>query len=234
MLRARLLSAALPVALLTTAPLLSACVGDRPTVALLLADASGASGQVVDADLLTERVEATCDECRVTVQDAEGDAEVQKSQARQAAAGSADVVVVEPVDADDLATLAGDDLPVVSVGELVAGSEAFVGLTDGAAPARAASDLDAARDVLLGREDSMAFVPVRTMSEQAADVAVGLLAGEPVEAPEVVDGVDTWLHESQDVTVDTLTTVLVGQGVLTLDELCDGDAAKRCVRLGLR
>ena len=49
-----------------------------------------------------------------------------------------------------------------------------------------------------------------------------------------VDGVDSWLYEHQEVTIDDLTSVLVGQGVLTLDELCSGTAEKRCERLGLR
>ena len=49
-----------------------------------------------------------------------------------------------------------------------------------------------------------------------------------------VDGVESWLYQDQDVTIDTLTSVLVGQGVLTLDELCSGATHKRCARLGLR
>ena len=69
MLRARLLTCAL-VAL---APLLAGCDGDEPTIALLVADASDSSTRAVDVERFTDRVEATCDECRVTVYDAEGD-----------------------------------------------------------------------------------------------------------------------------------------------------------------
>ena len=93
--------------------------------------------------------------------------------------------------------------------------------------------------MLLGDEESMTYVPTREMSEQAADVAVALLAGTPIndlggaEAQEV-DGVESWLYQHQDVTIDDLTSVLVGQGVLTLDELCSGTAEKRCRKLGLR
>ncbi len=46
------------------------------------------------------------------------------------------------------------------------------------------------------------------------------------------EGVQSWLFEAQDVTLDTLTTLLVGQGVLTLDELCEGETAKKCAKLG--
>ena len=91
-----------------------------------------------------------------------------------------------------------------------------------------------ARDLVLGKRDSMTYVPTIEMSEQAADVAVALLAGDPVTGGEQVEGVQSWLYPEQKVTLDTLTTVLVGQGVLTLDELCKGATAKRCERIGLR
>src|SRR6478609_1943483 len=131
MFRAQLLATALVVA-----PLLSGCAGDEPTVAVLVADGGDSSSRVVDVQRLTDRVEATCDECRVRVYDAEGDAATQKSQARQAEADSADVVVVVPVDPDDLDTLARGDLPVISLGELVPDSDRFVGLEDGSVPRR--------------------------------------------------------------------------------------------------
>jgi ABC-type xylose transport system substrate-binding protein len=229
MFRARLLAAALVVA-----PLLSGCVGDEPTIAVLVADGGDSSSRVVDVDRLTDRVESTCDECRVRVYDAEGDAAIQKRQARQAEADSADVVVVEPVDPDDLGTLAAGDLPVISLGELVPGSDRFVGLRSGSLPRRAGSDVEAARDIVRGEEKTMTYVPTGPMSDRAADLAVAYLADEPVEGGEDVDGVESWLYDDRDVTVDTLTTVLVAEGILTLDDLCSGDTSKQCARLGLR
>ncbi len=43
-----------------------------------------------------------------------------------------------------------------------------------------------------------------------------------------------WSYEYEFAPADPapLTTLLVGQGVLTLDELCEGETAKRCARLG--
>jgi ABC-type xylose transport system substrate-binding protein len=234
MLRARSSSAVLAVVLTAAAPLLSACIDDEPTVALLVADGTDSSSRAVDVDRFTERVEATCDECRVRVYDAEGDAEVQKSQARQAEAASVDAVVVVPVEPDDLGTLTGSGLPVVSLGELVPGAERHVGLEGGSLPRQEGTDLDAARDVLLGEEESMTYVPTRAMSERAADVAVAFLADATVADGEVVDGVESWLYRDQEVTVDSLTSVLVAQGVVDLDELCSGATEKRCARLGLR
>lgn len=234
MFRSRLLA----LALAALAPLLVACNGDEPTIALLVADASDSTSRAVDVQRFIDRVEATCDGCRVTAYDAEGDADTQKSQARQAEARKSDVVVVVPVDADDLASVVGPDLPVVSLGELVAGSDRFVGLEDGKVPTQEGSDLQAARNVLLGDQKSMTYVPTRAMSERAADVAVALLAGTPPgRSPEPdaeVEGVASWLYAQQEVTIDDLTSVLVRQGVLSLDELCSGTTEKRCTRLGLR
>ena len=217
-------------------PVLAGCAGDEPTVALLVADGDETS-HVVDVEAFEERVAATCDECSVTVYDAEGDAAQQKSQARQAEVESADVIVVVPVEPEDMELLTEDDVPLVSLGTLVPGAEGHVGLREAAdAEGDADSDLAAARDLILRERSSMTYVPTEDMSEQAADVAVALLADIPVpegavEAEEV-EGVQSWLFETQDVILDTLTTLLVGQGVLTLDELCEGETAKRCARLG--
>ncbi|MDR7251658.1 ABC-type xylose transport system substrate-binding protein [Nocardioides sp. BE266] len=230
MLRARLL----PLVLALLAPFLAACLGDDPTIALLVADRTDNSSRAVGVEAFTDRVEATCDDCRVTVYDAEGDVEMQKSQARQAEAASADALVVEAVDPDALEAVVGRDLPVVSLGVLVPGSDRFVGLTGGEEPVSQGSDLEAAREVLMGEEKSMTYVPTRAMSEQAADVAVAYLADTGVSGGEDVDGVESWLYDEVDVTVDTLTSVLVAQGVITLDDLCSGTTAKRCVRWGLR
>ena len=200
----------------------------------LVADGRDPASRAVDVEHFTDRVEATCDECRVTVYDAEGDAATQKSQARQAEATSADVIVVVPVEPDDLETMTSRGMPVVSLGTLVPGADRFVGLERGEVPAQQESDLDAARDVVLGVEESMTYVPTRAMSERAADVAVAFLAGISVPDGEELEGVESWLYEDQHVTIDTLTSVLVAQDVVTLDDLCRGATEKRCARLGLR
>jgi ABC-type xylose transport system substrate-binding protein len=228
--RARFLTAG--IALL--APLLTACAGDVPTVALLVADRSDSASRAVDVQAFTDRVEATCDECRVSVYDAGGDVDTQKSQARQAEADGLDVLVVVPVDADALEPVVASDLPVVSLGELVPGSDRFVGLSGGAVPVQSGSDVEAAREVLMGEERSMTYVPTRAMTEQAADVAVAFLADTVPAGGEDVDGVRTWLYDDVEVTLDTLTSVLVADGAVTLDDLCAGTTAKRCVRWGLR
>jgi len=220
-------------ALVLVLPLISGCGADSPTVALLVADGADSSHSV-DADAFEERVLATCDECSVTVYDAEGDAAQQKSHARQAEAASADVIVVVPVESEDLESLTGGEVPLVSLGTPVPGADGHVGLGMSLVSSSGnGSDLEAARDLILGESASMTYVPTVEMSQRAADVAVGVLADTTVAGSEEVEGVESWLFSTQDITLDTLTTVLVGQGVLTLDELCDGTTAKKCEQLGL-
>jgi ABC-type xylose transport system substrate-binding protein len=230
MCRARFLA----VALALVAPLLTACAGDDPTIALLVDDRSDSSSRAVDVQAFTDRVEATCDACRVTVYDAAGDVGTQRSQARQAEAATTDALVVVPVDPDELASLVSGDVPVVSLGELLPGSDRFVGLAGGEVPVRRGSDLEAAREIVMGEETSMTYVPTRAMTERAADVAIAFLADTTPEGGEDVDGVETWLYEDVEVTLDTLTSVLVADGAITLDDLCAGTTAERCVRWGLR
>jgi len=194
---------------------------------------------MVDVEAFEARVATTCDECVVAVYDAEGDAAQQKSQAREAEAESADVLVVVPVEPDEMESLTGAELPLVSLGTLVPGADGHVGPQQQVdVGSGAASNLAAARDLVRGKRSSMTYVPTVDMSEQAADVAVALLADStvPVGAiePAEVEGVRSWLFGTQDVTLDTLTTLLVGQGVLTLDELCEGATARKCAKLGLR
>ena len=219
-------------------PLLAGCTTDEPTVALLVGDGSD-SVHMVDVEAFEARVATTCDECVVAVYDAEGDAAQQKSQAREAEAESADVLVVVPVEPDEMESLTGAELPLVSLGTLVPGADGHVGPQQQVdVGSGAASNLAAARDLVRGKRSSMTYVPTVDMSEQAADVAVALLADStvPVGAiePAEVEGVRSWLFGTQDVTLDTLTTLLVGQGVLTLDELCEGATARKCAKLGLR
>ena len=109
-----------------------------------------------------------------------------------------------------------------------------MGLESGSLPSQTGSDVEAARDIVRGDEKSMTYVPTGAMSDRAADLAVAYLADEPVEGGEDVDGVESWLYSDRDVTVDTLTSVLVAEGILTLDDLCSGDTRKQCARLGLR
>ncbi len=216
------------------------CSSEDPTVvAFLVSDGSRSFEPRVDVEAFRARVEATCTECSVRVYDAEGDAGTQASQADQALADSADVIVLDPVEAEEAEALVGggeDEVPVVAHTTLVPGADRFVGVaeplaTDERGPS-ADTDLQAARQIVQGTRGSMLHVPATAMSEQAADVAVGILAEEEVEGAEDFEGVPSWLHPVTEVRLAVLTSVLVREGVVTLDELCSGSTARRCERLG--
>lgn len=220
--------------------LLTGCVQENPTVvALLVSDGSQRLEPRVDVEAFEARVEATCEECAVRVYDAEGDAGTQAAQADQALEASADVIVLDPVEADEAEALVGggeDEVPVVAHTTLVPGADRFVGVAeplarDDVGPP-ADSDLEAARQLVTGPRRSMLYVPATAMSEQAADVAVGILADEEVEGAEDFEGVPSWLHTATEVRLVDLTSVLVRDGAVTLEDLCSGATARRCEQLG--
>ena len=64
--------------------------------------------------------------------------------------------------------------------------------------------------------------------------AIEQLAGRQRADPAVELDLDLLLYDDVEVTLDTLTSVLVADGAITLDDLCAGTTAKRCVRWGLR
>lgn len=220
------------VSLLLVAPLLVGCADNPTVVALLMADEDSAEEALVDPLTFEERVEAVCDECQVEVYDAGGDGAEQKSQLRQALAESADAIVIEPIDAEVASGVPHEDVPLVALGAAADGMDAFAGL-NAPAPPRAGDDLEAARDIVLGREKTMSYVPVVAMTEQAVDAALSLMVGDEPSGGEMVDGAPTWTFEAIQVDIDNLTTVLVGQGALTLRELCEGSTRKKCTELGL-
>lgn len=220
--------------------LLTGCFREDPTVvAFLVSDGARELTPRVDVEAFEARVEATCDECAVRVYDAEGDAATQADQAVEALRDSADVIVLDPVEVEEAEALVGggeDEVPVVAHTTLVPGADWFVGvagplIVDDSGPS-ADSDLEAARQVVAGQRRSMLHVPATAMSEQAADVAVGILAGVDLEGAEDVEGVPSWLHAATEVRLAQVTDVLVREGAMTLDELCSGSTARRCERLG--
>lgn len=230
----RVLPASVLACCLLLASALSGCEAvDSTVIAVLVADEQ--EQQSLDVDGLEQRVEEICEGCSVTVYDAGGDADGQDGQFTTALA-DADLVILDAVDteqAESMTQRAGD-VPVLAYGDLVPGADWFVGLAEPVtSTAVVDSDLDAARSVILRDRRSFSYVPAAAMSSKAADIAVGELADEPVGASVDHEGVPSWLFESVEVTVNDLTSVLVSSGAMTLAELCEGETAKRCTRLGL-
>ncbi len=222
---------------LLLAVVLSGCTSINPiVVAILAADQSAELQQPLDLEALTERIEQTCDGCSIKVYDAGSDAETQSEQLDKALVASADIVILDPVDPELAESLVrrADEVPVLALGTLVQGADWFVGLDQPASTADGAgSDLEAAREVILRHRHSFIFVPATQISVQAADVAVGELVEQPVSRSVEHGGVPSWLFEPAEVTVNDLTSVVVATGAMTLDDLCAGETAQRCIKLGL-
>lgn len=221
------------VGVLLVSSALSGCAVDTTMIAVLAADRQ--AHQSLDVDGFEQRVEEICDGCTVTIFDAGGDADGQDGQFTTALA-DADLVILDAVDpeqAESMTQRAGD-VPVLAYGTLVPGADWFVGLAEPATPtAGVDSDLDGARSVILRDRKSFSYVPAAAISSKAADIAVGELADEPVGQSVDYEGVPSWLFESVEVTVNDLTSVLVASGAMTVAEMCEGETAKRCTKLGL-
>ena len=233
--RSVLRASCLACCLLVTSVLSGCAAVDSTVIAVLAADEGAQVQQPLDVDRLEERVEEICDGCTVEVFDAGSDADTQAEMFDEALV-DADLVILDPVDpelAESLVQRAGE-VPVLAYGTLVPGADWFVGVAVPATPATGvSSDVEAAREVISKDRDSFSYVPAATMSTKAAEVAVGELADEPVGESVDHEGVDSWLYESVEVTVNDLTSVVVASGAMTLAELCSGDTAKRCAKLGL-
>lgn len=215
---------------------LGGCAVDAPNqIYVLAADESTQLQQPLDVEAFDASVEQNCDGCQVVILDAAGEAGAQAEQLDAALADGADLLVLDPVDpelADSLTRRAGE-VPVVAYASQVAGADYFVGLTGATTPGDLPSDLDAARAVILGDEESFEFVPATAMSEQAAQVAVRVLAGEDVPDSEDLDGVPSWTFQATEVTLADLTSIVLPSGAMTLEDLCTGDTAKKCAKAGL-
>ena len=113
------------------------------------------------------------------------------------------------------------------------GSDRFVGLESGAEPRRRGrtSRPPRRRPRRGGVDDLRAH---GTDERPGGRLAGGLPRRHPVEDGEEVDGVESWLLQRQRGHRRHPTSVLVGEGVVTLDDLCSGNTRKRCARLGLR
>lgn len=233
-------SLVLACALLVTSVLSGCAAVDSTVIAVLVADREAQVQQSLDFERIEGRVEATCNGCTVEVYDAAGDVGTQDEQFDRVLEESADLVILQPVDVERAESLvqAAGEVPVLAYADLVPGADWFVGMsTPPTAIDDVDNDLEAAREVISRDRKSFDFVRAGEMSQRAADVAVAVLADEPVEEsagePVEHEGVSSWLVEPVPVTVNDLTTVVVASGAMSLAELCEGATARRCDRIGL-
>lgn len=93
--------------------------------------------------------------------------------------------------------------------------------------------LDTARRIVTGDQAMSVHEPYERAATQVADVVVALLTGGEPRGGEDLDGVRSWPFEVEPVTLDSLTSTMVHDGAIDLDDLCAGPVRRRCTSLGL-
>ncbi|MDP3894982.1 substrate-binding domain-containing protein [Nocardioides sp.] len=95
------------------------------------------------------------------------------------------------------------------------------------------AELDAVRRLVTGEQSMTVHTSLRDQAQQAADIAVAVLANEDVEGGEDHEGLRAWFFEPQAVTLDNLADTVVRDGLWPAAEICQGRARRPCERFGL-
>lgn len=96
------------------------------------------------------------------------------------------------------------------------------------------ADLDALRRLILGTQAVTVYGDHAEEAGAAAGLAAALIHHDPVEDTTELEGVPALLLHSTPITLENLTTVIVGSGRYTTRRLCRGETTERCTELGIR
>jgi len=96
------------------------------------------------------------------------------------------------------------------------------------------AELAAIQRLVTGDQYMTVYKAIRRQAERAAEVAVALVRGEAVTAPDERDGIPTTLLEPVAVTVDDILATVVADGVWTIQDICTPDYAEACDAAGIR
>lgn len=93
--------------------------------------------------------------------------------------------------------------------------------------------LDTGRRIVTGAQLMSVHEPYEQMATQVADVVVALLTGGEPRGGTDRDGTRSWEFEVRPVVLASLTSTMVHDGAVDLDDLCAGRVRPRCTTLGL-
>jgi len=119
-------------------------------------------------------------------------------------------------------------------GVAAAYEEAGVEPADRPAVVGVGTDLDSLRRLITEEQAVALHEPRDALVRRVVATAAELLEGAPVTDTVDVEGVPSFLGRPESVTLRTLTSVMVRGGEVTTAELCEGDTADPCARLGIR
>lgn len=130
------------------------------------------------------------------------------------------------------AVVAADETQAAGVA--AAYDEAGIGVADRPAVVGTGADLEALRRLITDEQAVALHEPRDALVRRVVATAAELLEGAPVTDTVDVEGVPSFLGSPESVTLRTLTSVMVRDGEVTTAELCEGDTADPCARLGIR
>ena len=96
------------------------------------------------------------------------------------------------------------------------------------------AELAGIQRIVSGDQYMTIYKAMRAQARLAAEVAVALAAGEPVEGETEVDGVPTTLLDAVVVTIDNIMATVVADGIYTVAEICTPQYAEACAAAGIR
>jgi D-xylose transport system substrate-binding protein len=96
------------------------------------------------------------------------------------------------------------------------------------------AELAGIQRILTGDQYLTIYKGMREQARLAAEVAVKLTRGEPLDAATSVDGTPATILPAQVVTRDNVLSTVVKDGVFTLAQICTSDYANACSEAGLR
>jgi ABC-type xylose transport system substrate-binding protein len=96
------------------------------------------------------------------------------------------------------------------------------------------ADLEALRRIIEGRQSLTVFKSFPREAQKAADISVALALGGAVSGAKPFEGVPSFVFDPIVVTLDTLTSTIVRDGIYSTEQLCSAELRRRCVQLGIR
>lgn len=96
------------------------------------------------------------------------------------------------------------------------------------------AELAAIQRIVSGDQYMTIYKDIKQEAEVAAEMAVRLANGESVTGQTVVEKVPATLLGAEVVTVDTILSTVVADGVYTVDEICTPEYEAACVRTGIK
>ncbi len=96
------------------------------------------------------------------------------------------------------------------------------------------AELAAIQRIISGDQYMTIYKDIRAEATLAAEVAVALIEGRPIVSDLTISGVPATLLTAQVVTVDTVLSTVIADGIYTIDQICTPEYAAACAAAGIR